>query len=293
MTGAPQRPGPTLENRLPAEGISSTGEHPLKEFAWLVGASLATLLVVVALVGWGARWLAPLLPFSTEVRLAERLLDAPQEPAHARRSAALQAVADRVASRMDLPAGMRPVLRFEPSAVVNAYATIGGRIRVHAGLLARLRSEDELSALLAHEIAHVKHRHVAANAGRGLALALLLGLVSGDAGAAAAQSALGQAASLALLGYSRAQESQADEAALLAVVGVYGHAGGLMALFEHLGEAEASRSALPQWLSTHPMTGERLQPLRSRAQSAAWPTSGPLTALPAELDLPDAEAPGP
>jgi beta-barrel assembly-enhancing protease len=292
MTGVPGRPGPALENRLPAEGINSSDEHPLKEFAWLIGAGLATILVVVALVGWGARWLAPMLPFSTEVKLAERLLDETQEPADARRSAALQAVARRVAARMELPADMPLVLRFVDSPVVNAYATIGGRIFVHAGLLSRLRSEDELAALLAHEIAHVRYRHVAANTGRGLALALLLGAVSADAGAAAAQSMMGQAASLAMLGYSRAQESQADEAAMQAVVALYGHGGGMMALFEHLDESRSTQEIPPQLLRTHPLTKERLQALRAQAQAAGWATSGQLAALPAELILPDRKAGG-
>lgn len=286
------RRGPSLENRLPAEGINSSEDHPLKEFAWLVGATLVTLCVLAALVGWGARWLAPMLPFSTEAALAGRLLDSPQKPDDARRSAALQVIAGRVAAAMDLPADMQLVLRFEDSAVVNAYATLGGRIRVQAGLLARLHSEEELAALLAHEIAHVKYRHVASNTGRGLAVALLLGLVSADAGAAAAQSMLSQAAGLTLLGYSREQESEADGAALQAVVATYGHAGGLVALFEHLGDAEAGQDAPPQVLSTHPLTRARRQAVEAAARAQGWPTSGPLTALPAGLVVQDPTAPG-
>ena len=67
--------GPRLENRLPAEGINSSSEHPLKEFAWLIVASGVTLLVLMALASWGARWLAPQLPFSAEVALAQRLVE--------------------------------------------------------------------------------------------------------------------------------------------------------------------------------------------------------------------------
>lgn len=284
MTDPAPPPPPVLENRLPAEGINSSSEHPLKEFAWLVGASVVTLVVVVVLVGWGAQWLAPRLPFSTEVALAERLVDRPQKPADAARSAALQAVAGRVAAQMGLPTGMAIVVQYEESAVVNAFATVGGRIRVHSALLSRLRSEDELAALLAHEIAHVKHRDVAAGMGRGMALALLLGFVSSDAGAAAAQAALNQAAGLALLGYSRDQEREADQAALQALVAVYGHAGGAMALFAHLGEADMD-SPLPA-LSTHPLTADRRQAIESQAGAAGWPTTGPLTPLPAVLVVP-------
>lgn len=285
----PVRSGPTLENRLPAEGINSSEEHPLREFAWLIGASLAALLAIVALVGWGAQWLAPRLPFSAETTLAERLPDPPQPAADAQRSAALQALADKVAATMALPPDMSVKLAFDDSSVVNAYASLGGRIRVYAGLLSQLRSEDELAALLAHEIAHVKHRHVAANMGRGLTMAMLLGMVSSDAGATVAQSALGQATGLVLLGYSRGQEEEADDEALRAVVALYGHAGGVTALFEHLGEHEARENAggvpLPL-LNSHPRTAQRLQAQQTRAQASGWATAGTLTPLPATLVLP-------
>lgn len=282
----PERTGPSLENRLPAEGINSSDEHPLKEFAWLVGASLVTLLLLLALVGWGARWLAPQLPFSAEVALAERVVDAPAKPEHAARSAALQALADRVAAQMGLPEGVSVVVTYDDSPVVNAYATLGGRIRVFKGLLIELQSEDALAALLAHEIAHVKHRHVAANLGRGLAVALLLGVVSTDAGAAAAQQALGGATSLALLGYSREQEAQADQDALHAVVALYGHAGGMVELFTRLGDAtNATKGSGPQVeaLHTHPLTEARLAAVQARAQQAGWAISGASQALPAVL----------
>ncbi len=271
--------GPSLENRLPAEGINSSDEHPLREFAWLIGASLATLLAVVLLVGWGARWLAPRLPFATEVSLAERWLDKPTAPEHAERTAALQALAQRVAEKMALPAGMAPVITYEPGPVVNAYATLGGRIRIFEGLLRKLPSEDALAAVLAHEIAHVKHRHVAANAGRGVALSLLLALVSADA----AHAVLGNITGLVLLGYSREQETEADDAALAAVVALYGHAGGMTELFDSLGAASPDTQQPIELLRSHPLTTTRLEAIRRQAADAGWPLTGPRQAMPSVL----------
>lgn len=283
--------GPLLENRLPAEGINSSGEHPLREFAWLIGSCVATLVALVLLVGWGARWLAPRLPFSTEVALAEKLIDRTQAPADAARSEALQALAQRVAAQMGLPPDMPIVVQYEQSAVVNAFATLGGRIRIHSALLAKLRSEDELATLLAHEIAHVKHRHVASSLGQGMTLALVLGFISSDTGTAAAQSALGQASGLVLMGYSRDQEREADEEALRAVVALYGHVGGALELFAHLGDA-APQEPLAA-LSTHPLTADRLQAIRSRASQAGWPTSGAMSPLPPALSCAGTDKPTP
>ncbi len=211
---------PRLENRLPPEDLLERDEHPLRELAWLLVASLVTLALLVLATGLAARWLAPMLPFSAEVALAERLFDgsaappagAGEEPdeaaaaaarALAARSQALQALADRVAARMTLPGGMRITVRADPSDQVNAYATVGGHIRVFDGLLRRLDSEEALAALLAHEIAHVKHRHVATRLGHGLAVAVLVSVVWPEGGASAAQALLGGAAQGALLGYAR------------------------------------------------------------------------------------------
>jgi beta-barrel assembly-enhancing protease len=278
--------GPRLENRLPAEGINSSSEHPLKEFAWLIVASGVTLLVLMALASWGARWLAPKLPFSAEVSLAERLVDQPANPEHAARSAELQRLADQVAARMALPAGITVVVSYNDSAVVNAYATVGGRIQVFRGLLHELHSEEALAALLAHEIAHVKHRHVAASLGRGLAVALLLSVVSADAGAAAAQGALGSAAGFTMLGYSREQEAQADEEALQAMVALHGHAAGLVELFTRLGQADKGAGPKLEALNTHPLTEARLAAVQARARERGWATTGPVTPLADTLQKP-------
>ncbi len=288
---------PRLENRLPDEGINSADEHPLRELAWLIGATLLVLALVVVLVGFGAQWLAPRLPFSVEIELAERLVDAPPaldrhpaptpaQAALAARTAAMQALADRVAEGMRLPAGMAVVISLDAAPVVNAYATVGGRIRLYRGLITKLDSEDALAALLAHEIAHVKHRHVAASLGRGLALALLVGVISSDAGAAAAEAVIGSATTIALLGYSREHEMQADDEALRAVVALYGHAGGVAALFNTLG-AQAKRGEMPiDLLRSHPLTQDRVDAARRGAAQLGVAADGLLTPMPAALRWP-------
>ena len=279
----PSPPGPRLENRLPAEGINSSDEHPLKEFAWLIGASIVAVVLLSVCLIVAARWLAPHTPFSVEVMMAERFVDRPEKPENAERSAALQAVADKVAAHMGMPKDMAIVVRFDESPVVNAYATLGGRIVIFNGLMKKLEHEDALAALLAHEIAHVKHRDVAASMGQGLALALLLGVVSADAGAAVAQAALGQVANLAMLDHSRQREAQADSAAASALVSLYGHAQGLELLFTQLDTNKAANSSPFDWFRSHPLTPARLAAIRDQARQRGWPTTGSLTPLPAAL----------
>ena len=287
-------PAPRLENRLAPDDAHGRPEHPLRELAWLLFATLSALAIIVIVVGYAARWLAPYVPFSAELALAERLLK-PEPAANAEaaaRGAALQALAERVAAKMELPAGMTIVTSDVDSPMVNAYATLGGRVRIYHGLLRRLAQEDELAALLAHEIAHVKHRHVAANLGRGLTLALLLSVLSSDAGAAVAQGVLNQATSLALLGYSREQEREADIDALRAVTALYGHAAGLMALMQRLSDEEDRRGVVagPELLRTHPHSNTRLAELRERAAREGLMVQGAQRPLEPALKL--SPAPG-
>ena len=274
--------GPRLENALPREGINSSTEHPLKEFSWLVGSVAVALTLVVLLVGWGAQWLAPHLPFSAEESLAAQWVDQPVAAEQRARTQALQTLAERIARQLRLPDDMHVHVAVNESTEINAFATIGGRISINRGLLARLNSEDALAALLAHEIAHIKHRHVATGLGRGLALSLLLAVVSSDAGAASAQAAIGNATGLALLGYSRTQEAQADEEALAAVVSLYGHAGGFAELFGVLRAAQGDQEGATLARS-HPLTAARIAAARARTRAQGWAESGALTPLAAAV----------
>lgn len=279
-------PPPRLENRLPPEDLLERDEHPLRELAWLLGASLAALALVVFVAGFAARWVAPRVPFEHELALAERLFDDLQPPSSANaaareRRAALQALADRVAAVMALPPGMRVLVTDEPSAAVNAYATVGGRIRVFHGLLNQLPSEEALAALLAHEIAHVKHRHVAAALGHGLAVSLVLSVASPEGAAQAAQGLLGSAAQLGLLGYSRDAERQADAEALAASLALYGHGGGVAALFAVLPQPDTPAGTV--WMRSHPDTVERLALLQAKATEQGAAMRGATTPLPPAL----------
>ncbi|MDP3373108.1 MAG: M48 family metalloprotease [Hydrogenophaga sp.] len=274
---------PRLENRLPPEDLLERDEHPLRELAWLLAASVAALAALVLVTGLAARWLAPRLPFEHELALANRLLPvtAPADAAAAARQAALQALANRVAATLALPPGMQVFVSDEPSELVNAYATVGGRIRVFHGLLRQLQSEEALAALLAHEMAHVKHRHVAAGMGHGLAVVLTLSVVAPEGAAQAAQGLLNGAAQLALLGYSREHERQADADALAASLALYGHGGGLAELFAVLPRAEAPAGTV--WLRSHPDTAERLALLEAAAKAQGAQLTGTTTPLPQAL----------
>ncbi len=118
-------------------------------------------------------------------------------------------------SRSHIPHEFHVVDMKEP----NAFALPGGHIYVSRGLLAIMNSEDELAAVLGHEIGHVAGRHAAQRQAKSrgwIPLQILAGL--GGAAASVVSPGLGGAvagagqlpASLALASYSRKQEDEAD-----------------------------------------------------------------------------------
>ena len=160
----------------------------------------------------------------------------------------------------------------------NAFALPGGKVGVHTGIFTVARNQDQLAAVVAHEIGHVvaKHhderitRQLGAQAGLGI-VGAIVGSAYGQ-GAANAAGQLGGAAVQAafLLPNNRTQESEAD------VVGqqLMARAGfdpkQAVNLWENM-IAASGGSRPPQWLSTHPDPRARIQELQARA-SGLTPT---------------------
>jgi Zn-dependent protease with chaperone function len=278
-----------LENRLPDEGINATHENPLREFAWLLGGTLAIVVALVVLLSAGAQWLAPLIPYRYEARLAAGLELAPPPKTEAARAAQaeLQALADRLAARMDLPAGMRVRVGFRDEGTVNAFATLGGQTVFFRGLVQRLDSEDAVAMVMAHELAHLKYRHPAAALGRGVVVGMLLSMVSAELGRSAAGGALSQAGLLTLLSFNRDQERQADAEALRVLAAEYGHIGGAIDLFAAFAALPGAQrdAALPaiEFVQTHPLTANRTAAVTDWARAQGAVVDGARRPLPPAL----------
>ena len=228
-----------------------------------------------------AQWLAPHVPFEYEKQLASRFASA--VGAGDEVESYLQDLAGRLAKAEQLPDGMTIKLHYRDEPVVNAFATLGGHVVIYRGLLKVLPDENSLAMVLAHEIAHIKHRHPVTALGRGLATAVVVSTISGAAGNSFAGRAMGEAGLLTHLGFTRAQEEQADATALAAVVALYGHAGGSGELFKLMRTASERASEPPKLLSTHPQSEERTARLANLAQTRQWPSEGGRTPLPVAI----------
>jgi predicted Zn-dependent protease len=150
------------------------------------------------------------------------------------------------------------------SKEINAFALPGGNVFLFTGLYDRLGTEDELAAVMGHELTHVREQHWAKMAGaqakREAELALLLGITHAGR---VWQNVAGITDTLLMLRYSRKDEDQADAEGLQDMVAAGYNPQGMLGLFRTLMEA-AGKGEGPAFLADHPLNKERIQRTQER-----------------------------
>lgn len=176
---------------------------------------------------------------------------------------------DEVGQQM-AKASHRPGMPYSFRAVnanyINAYAFPGGTIAATRGIMLELDNEDELAALLGHELGHVNARHTAEIMSKSMLTSAVVGGVAVVAGTRSTELG-GLAAQLGMLGsgvllasYSRDNERQADDLGMQYLVkSNYSPQGmvGLMDMLKSLSDAKGKHSSVELLFATHPMSGER------------------------------------
>jgi predicted Zn-dependent protease len=174
---------------------------------------------------------------------------------------AAQARVTRIGERI---AGLTPradlpwTFKILNDASVNALALPGGFIYVTRGLMDLNLPDTELAGILGHEIAHVTERHSVKAIQRNMQYSLLSELILGRS-----SEGLQTAASLALqfaveLPHSRGDEYDADGVGTRLAYNAGYQANGLLLFLTRLQQISGP-SRTPAWLSTHPLTTERIE----------------------------------
>lgn len=142
---------------------------------------------------------------------------------------------------------------------LNAWCMPGGKMAIYTGIVHKLKlTDDEIAQIMGHEIAHALLGHGRERMSR--AIAMQSGMQLGSIVAGRDLSILAPVADIALtLPHSRASESEADRygVELAARSGFDPRAA--VRLWEKM--AAASGDGPPQFLSTHPPAGNRIQAL--------------------------------
>lgn len=151
---------------------------------------------------------------------------------------------------------------------INAFCMPGGKIGVYTGILEKLKlTDDELAMIIGHEVAHALREHSRERAAKNALTEVGAGLVTsllgmGDVG----RMAVGAGAQLVTLGFSRANETDAD----LVGLDVAARAGydprAAIRVWEKMGAA--AKGAPPQWMSTHPSGSTRINEIRRHLDEA-------------------------
>jgi Zn-dependent protease with chaperone function len=150
---------------------------------------------------------------------------------------------------------------FRRAGMPNAFALPGGTIVVTDEMVAAVASDDELLAVLAHEIGHVRNRHAMRLVLRSSGVAVLLTALAGDA---VGVTFLAVALPTVLLqsGYSRQFEAEADDYAFAHMkrhgVSPQAFANVMRRLEKETGGARRN-DAMTRYLGTHPGTEERIR----------------------------------
>ena len=147
----------------------------------------------------------------------------------------------------------------------NAFALPGGKIGVNTGLLQVARTQDQLAAVIAHEVGHVLADHANERLSQRLAIEGGLSLLGAVAGASevspVALQALGIGAQVGvLLPYSRIHESEADLIGLDLMARAGFDPRESISLWQNM-QLSGDREP-PEFLSSHPSHGTRIQELR-------------------------------
>lgn len=169
------------------------------------------------------------------------------------------------AFRSDAP-GWQWEVNVLSSNELNAWCMAGGKIAFYSGIIERLDlSDDEIAAIMGHEIAHALREHARERASQSMVTNLGVAVVGAALGVGSAGTDLiGTVAKVSFeLPNSREHETEADRIGVeLAARGGYDPRAAI-SLWQKM--AKVSNGAPPQWLSTHPSNETRQQDLQQYA----------------------------
>jgi Zn-dependent protease with chaperone function len=157
-------------------------------------------------------------------------------------------------------ASYRLVFRSSEKIGANAFALPSGIIVVTDGLVKISKNDDEIVAVLAHEIGHLVHRHAIRMAMQNSAVALLIAGITGDP---ISTSSLIAAMPTVLINskYSREFETEADDYAYQYMVNNHMDTRAFANILERITGSD-KQTGFESYLSSHPGTDQRVRRFR-------------------------------
>ena len=217
-------------------------------------------------------------------------VDPPEDKVQSER---LQTMVDRISKVSHLP-DLPYEVHLADAPVVNAWAAPGGKMMVYSGLwdpkkgLVNQESDDEIAAVLAHEISHVTARHVTESLTQNLTVALA-GQVATSAiaagGSVTGSNLFGQFFStgynIYAPSYSRKNESEADRIGLFYMAKAGYDPRAAIAVWKRASQKRGDAASI---FASHPSSGERAKNLEKYLPEALALYQNPSLPYPASLN---------
>lgn len=233
-----------------------------------IGSSAQRLLTPAQQTQYGALLLA-------ELRNQHQVIEDPQLGDW------LQDIGDTLQSHSNQP-NQKFTLFLLNQPEINAFATLGGYIAVNSGLLLFAQNEDQLAAVLSHEMAHVTQHHLLRSVERAQRdqIPILLGALAVIAAAQQSHGASGSNASMASISaalgmiaqrsinFTRENESEADRLGIRTLARSGYDPTAMATFFERLQTAMGTKDdtdGIPAYLRSHPLTSTRISEAKARA----------------------------
>lgn len=257
----------TLQNCAP--NLLSQKQRTLRNMG------LSVVVTVVLVVGFYvsvpvlAGGVVKMIPFSTEQKLGDgyaktitTLLSKGKDRKGCSQPAGQKVLDDMVAYLSTYNVGPFPIrVKVLDNAMVNAIALPGGHIFIFRGLLDAAQSDAEVAGVIAHEMAHVNHRHGMHGMVQSFGFSFLADMMFGG-------NALGNVSNFLMVSsHTRTAEGEADVDAIALLQKAKISTLGFARFFERLKNKEKSSKSslfsLPEMLSTHPQSDAREALVRS------------------------------
>lgn len=178
----------------------------------------------------------------------------------------LSNIGERVVAASDVSVASWQFAVFDNPAI-NAFVLPGGKVGFYRGLMEVAASDDEIAAVVGHEVAHVAARHAAERLSQQLALQVGVSLASAALSEEYGQNAdiiagaLGAGALYGvILPYSRMQEFEADRLGVDLMRQAEFDPTGALSFWRRM--AQGGEDTV-EWMSTHPADQTRLEALQT------------------------------